>query len=86
MGKEKKAKPTTNQPGGGIFLNRPYLWLILLCIAVYGASIWYGYAELDDSIFIREMKDYNSDLANVLKSFTRGYSTQPTIFITGPYF
>ena len=72
MGKEKKAKPAANQTGGSIFLNRPYLWLILLCVAVYGACIWYGYAELDDSIFIREMKDYNGDLANILKSFARG--------------
>jgi tetratricopeptide (TPR) repeat protein len=72
MGKEKKSKPITNQPGCRIFLDRPYFWLVLLCFAVYCASIWYGYAELDDSIFIREMKDYNSDLGNIFKSFARG--------------
>src|ERR1700728_4652545 len=72
MNKGKKAKQTTGQPGGLFFLNQPYLWLILLCIIVYGASLCYGYAELDDSIFIREMKDYNNDLANIFKSFARG--------------
>jgi len=72
MSKERKIKPTARQAGGFFFLNRPYLWLTLVCIIVYGASLWYGYAELDDSIFIREMKDYNNDLANILKSFTRG--------------
>ena len=54
------------------FFHHPYLWFALLCALTYGGVLWLGYTELDDSIFIREMKDYNADWANVLKSFARG--------------
>ena len=72
MSKAKKVKPAVKPTGGFFFLKLPLGWLILICVVVYGGSLWFGYAELDDSIFIREMKDYNSDWANIFTSFHRG--------------
>jgi len=72
MSKIKKAKPVVRQTAEYFFLNRPLVWLTLICVIVYGMSLWFGYAELDDSIFIREMKDYNSNWANIITSFHRG--------------
>ena len=72
MSKAKKVKPAVKPTGGFFFLKLPLVWLILICVVVYGGSLWFGYAELDDSIFIREMKDYNSDWANIFTSFHRG--------------
>ena len=70
------AKNKFSQTAKGVedfsILKYPYLWLVLLCLITYGGAMWLGYTELDDSIFIREMKDYNADWANVLKSFGRG--------------
>ena len=67
-----KGQHESNKSSLFFFFHHPYLWFALLCTITYGGALWLGYTELDDSIFIREMKDYNADWSNVLKSFGRG--------------
>jgi len=48
------------------------LWLIAVVIVVYAGSFSSGFTELDDTIFINERQDYNSDISNLGTSFERG--------------
>ena len=53
-------------------LKRPVLWLMLAALAVYIPSVFFGYTELDDSIFIRDFQAYNENLHNIITAFQRG--------------
>lgn len=50
----------------------PLLWLVAACIILYFPTLDFGFTELDDSIFIRELHLYNEDISNLLTSFKRG--------------
>lgn len=50
----------------------PLLLLVLAVLVVYFPSFSLGFTELDDTIFIREFREYNEDINNLIKSFTRG--------------
>lgn len=50
----------------------PMLILILSVFVVYFSSLFLGFTELDDTIFIREFSAYNEDLQNLSLSFTHG--------------
>lgn len=60
----------TPAPSGTI--KWPGLWLSILVLLVYAASINFELTELDDIIFIREQAAYNADAGNLLHSFERG--------------
>lgn len=53
-------------------LQKPVLWLVIAAAAVYAVSLSFGLTELDDIIFMREMKPYYEDMGNLLVSFQRG--------------
>ena len=72
MAKAKKEVTKSKQSLSNVFLKRPLLWLMLLCAVVYGRSLWLGFTELDDNIFIKEMQEYNSHVSNIATSFHRG--------------
>ena len=50
----------------------PVIWLALVALLVYIRTCWFGFTELDDSIFIREFHAYNEDIHNLITSFQRG--------------
>jgi tetratricopeptide (TPR) repeat protein len=59
-------------------LSKPFfqqyavLILILLPLVVYFKTISFDFTKLDDHIFIQENQSYNSNPANIIKSFHRG--------------
>ncbi len=53
-------------------IPNPLIWLGLLAMLMYLPTLWFGFTELDDSIFIREFRDYNEDIRNLVTSFQRG--------------
>jgi len=55
-----------------INIKLPKVWLALVAFLLYVPTLYFGYTELDDSIFIREFVDYNNDISNLFVSFTRG--------------
>ena len=67
-------KPATELPAAPKALRVPYpfLWLALAVLAVYSAVFSLGFTELDDSIFVRDMRTYNEDTKNLVTSFGRG--------------
>lgn len=80
MGKKHKKLPVREnkmadkpKPVAQTFtIPRPLLWLSMAVLAVYLPSLSLGFTDLDDSIFIREMRAYTSELSNLAVSFTRG--------------
>jgi len=68
-GTEKKTDVAVPKP---FVIPRPFLWLVLACLVIYFPSLQFGFTELDDSIFIRELHSYNEDLSNLWYSFKRG--------------
>lgn len=74
MKKEKKIPVRMQEAAasGSLKISRPFLWLALAVFLLYLPSLRLGFTDLDDVIFIREMKDYMSSLANLSTSFTRG--------------
>lgn len=50
----------------------PVLLLLAVVFVVYIPSLSLGFTELDDTIFIREFRAYNEDLANLVAAFGRG--------------
>jgi len=68
---EVKKQPVTSTPKEFI-LKYPMLWLTIAVAVVYCVSFGFGFTELDDSIFIKEMQGYNQDLSNLVTSFGRG--------------
>jgi len=59
-------------PAKPFIIPYPLLWLALAVLLLYAGSFYFGYTELDDSIFIRDFKEYNENLGNLLTSFHRG--------------
>lgn len=55
-----------------LILRFANLILIAAVLIVYLPSINLGFTELDDSIFIKETRDYNKDFSNLGTSFHRG--------------
>jgi protein O-mannosyl-transferase len=79
--RQPSQKTVTNKPAGkapvtagtAIFaVPYPMLWLALAALVVYFPTFFFGFTELDDSIFIREFHAYNEDLRNLITSFQRG--------------
>jgi 4-amino-4-deoxy-L-arabinose transferase-like glycosyltransferase len=64
-----KAEP---KPTGSIIDRHPVLLLALAAVVIYLPTIFYQLTELDDSIFIREFREYNENIGNLLTSFHRG--------------
>ena len=53
-------------------IKLPLLWLSIIVVGLYFSSINFGFTELDDSIFIKELANYNEDMTNLVTSFQRG--------------
>ena len=54
------------------FQKYAILFLVLLPLIVYFKTISFDFTKLDDHIFIQENQSYNSNPANIIKSFHRG--------------
>src|SRR3989338_2227938 len=59
-----------------IFLEgrRPYLWIALVAILVYGQTLFFGFVNLDDTKIITENYTFFKDVRNL-----------PQIFLRDPY-
>lgn len=69
----KSPQPTaTIQPEKTFRIPYPFLWLALAVIILYAGSTAFGFTELDDSIFIRDLHTYNESISNLITSFHRG--------------
>ncbi len=55
-----------------LVMRYPVLTLLALIVVVYARTLPYGFTELDDSIFIREIADYHQQWSNLFTSFRRG--------------
>jgi len=69
FGKESQRK---KEPKRSFLLRISNLILIAAVLIVYLPTLNLGFTELDDSIFIKETRDYNKDLSNLTTSFHRG--------------
>ena len=56
----------------GFSIPKPVMWLAIAAVVVYLPSIFFGFTELDDSIFVRDFQAYNEDLSNIIRAFGRG--------------
>ncbi|HYV93300.1 MAG TPA: tetratricopeptide repeat protein [Chitinophagales bacterium] len=77
MATPKKIPPakkihSSKEPKKNLLLRFANLILIAAVLIVYWPTFNLGYTELDDSIFIKETRDYNQDLSNLTTSFQRG--------------
>lgn len=73
MAKNVKLKQTPPTVSSKVFaIKYPLLWLIAVVLLVYLPTLQLGFTELDDTIFIKELHDFNEDLSNVFASFNRG--------------
>lgn len=70
----KSASPVKEdiKNNSGTTVPYPFWILVLIAVVVYLPTLWMGFTELDDSIFIKEFSRYNSDLSNLFASFHRG--------------
>ncbi|XZF14860.1 tetratricopeptide repeat protein [Chitinophagaceae bacterium MMS25-I14] len=59
-------------PAKEFSIPRPLLWLSVVVILLYISCIQFGFTELDDSIFIRDLHAYNEHFSNFGHSFARG--------------
>ena len=56
----------------GFHIPYPLLWLALAAVIIYFPTFSFGFTDLDDSIFIRDFREYNENLHNLITSFSRG--------------
>lgn len=70
----ERAVPVASAPAAGQPFKVPYpiVLLMLAVLVVYFPSFSLGFTELDDTIFVREFREYNEDTRNLIVSFTRG--------------
>ncbi len=59
---------------------RPYAWLALAIVALFGPTVFCDYVVLDDDKLIRENMPFLSDPANVLKAFSAHYFQPESIY------
>ena len=67
----KKILPS-KEPKKNLLLRFSNFILVAAVLIVYVPTFNLGFTELDDSIFIKETRDYNKDLSNLATSFQRG--------------
>jgi hypothetical protein len=67
-----KSTSDSSKQSKPLVLRYSLLILSLVILVVYLPTLRLGYTELDDSIFIREQKEYNQALSNLITSFKRG--------------
>lgn len=65
-------KGTFPQKFGPVLITRPLLLLVIIAMVIYLPTLSFGFTELDDSIFIKEFHQYNSDISHLFTSFKRG--------------
>lgn len=68
----KPVKTENPSATGSIVSRYPMLLLAIAAIVVYFPTIFFQLTELDDSIFIREFREYNENIGNLVTSFHRG--------------
>lgn len=72
---DKKAVPAREAEPQNLVpfvLKYPVLLLMLVAGIVYARTAFFGFTELDDTIFIKEFHEYNENMANLVTSFQRG--------------
>ncbi|HOZ52514.1 MAG TPA: hypothetical protein PLU17_11685 [Chitinophagaceae bacterium] len=68
---QENAQPNATETKG--FLVRfPLLILSAIVLFLYMGSINFGFTELDDTIFVKELHPYNEQISNLVHSFKRG--------------
>lgn len=68
----------------GIRIPFPYLILSIVVMLLYSGSLNHGFTELDDTIFVNEFHEYNSDANNLVHSFKRGVFSEDKDFYYRP--
>lgn len=68
----KKTTQSVATPSKEFDIKYPLLWLATAVLILYLPTLHFGFTDLDDSIFIRDMKAYNEDISNLITSFHRG--------------
>jgi hypothetical protein len=83
----KNAGKHLKNEAGNMAVTKPFfqkyavLFLVLLPLIVYFKTISFDFTKLDDHIFIQENQSYNSNPANIIKSFHRGlFSNSDDVF------
>jgi len=64
--------PVVSVKPEGFHIPYPLLWLALAAVIIYFPTFSFGFTDLDDSIFIRDFREYNENLHNLITSFSRG--------------
>ncbi|MFO7534307.1 MAG: glycosyltransferase family 39 protein [Kiritimatiellia bacterium] len=58
-----------------IFLRgfRPYAWLVLVALTLYGPSLFFGFVSYDDNVLVRDNVEFLNKPSNVGKAFSSHY-------------
>jgi hypothetical protein len=80
MAKKTNPVKTPAQPSAAVLpksdssfeIKWPLLWLSLAVFILFIPSLKFGFTDLDDAIFIRDLSAYNEDWGNLIESFKRG--------------
>lgn len=67
-----KQQPQALAAEAPVAIRMPLMWLTMAVLVVYLPTLQFGFTDLDDTIFIRELAPYNEDINNFWVSFTRG--------------
>jgi hypothetical protein len=71
-GKEKPGSIPVVKPEPSGLRIPPWVWLLVVPVALYARILWFDFTALDDKFFVVEHADFNEDPANIVKSFSRG--------------
>jgi len=66
------SSPISHNASSFFYIKYPLLWLAAAVFILYLPTLHFGFTDLDDAIFIKDMHAYNEDLSNLVTSFQRG--------------
>ncbi len=69
---QPKIATETTTNSSSIQIKFPLIWLLGIGFILYIGSLNFGFTELDDTIFVNEIQQYNEQTSNLLHSFKRG--------------
>jgi hypothetical protein len=59
----------SNQTG---FRIPPWVWLLIIPVALYARILWFDFTALDDKFFVVQNAAFNENPSNIIKSFSSG--------------
>ena len=55
-----------------LFLQSPYLWLVIVPLVLYAKIVFFDFTALDDQFFVIDHAGFNQHLGNIFSAFSQG--------------